>query len=221
MIPTESFSLLTPRSDEDYVIGGDPTTGNIGCWDLETGRQIWSCAAHADAKEVSCLMWGDKGDLITAGGRVAKLWGVESSVVTLKTEYAGHAASITTVAVTASRDPGLVVTACKKGEVKIWGYHSGECLKTVSHDEDKVECLAISGSDQLLASGTKKGTMSVWSLDKDRVGDQIATTWMGKDSVICALFTKDERHVITGLHQGKQQLFLWDYNSADETKSKR
>ena len=219
-INAESTCLTVPPYDDNCVIGGDPN-GQLYCWRLQTGEELWTFSAHTDA--IGCLCWGPSPDsLITTGGCNAKLWDAcASELVTPspKVTFGSHDGEITAVSVTKRPRDNLVVTGCKKGAVKIWDYTSGSCLQTVSH-ADKIECLAISATNGYLGTGSKDGTVSVWSLEPGAIGNQIRTSRLSEDSVICVVFTHDEKHLVCGYHTGKKQLYMWDYMADDEGSSR-
>ncbi len=142
--------------------------------------------------------------------------GMDKPVVSApKAVFAGHDDELTAVAVTKKSEPKLVVTVCKKGVVKLWAYDGSVCFQTMSVN-DKVECLTVSSNDRFLAAGTRKGTVTVWSLEAWQIGHQITTSHLSDDSVVCSVFTMDEKYLICGMHMAKNQLYMWDFQDEGE-----
>ncbi|XP_072034448.1 NACHT domain- and WD repeat-containing protein 1-like [Amphiura filiformis] len=216
-IKIESKCLLT-WPGKDYILGGD-SKGQIHCWNLLNGEEVWSYIAHTNP--ITHLCWGASMELISAGGSEAKLWNVSLSepITSPQVVFAGHDDDITTVAVTKKEESNLVVTACKKGVLKIWSYDSGECCQTVSLNT-KIECLAISRNNRYLATGSKDGTVAVWCLEAERIGQQISTSHLSDDTVVCLVFTMDDKHLICGLFRGTKQLYMWDFQAQGQGSSR-
>ena len=212
---TQDASSLLLYPDNLHVVGGSPS-GSLFCWNVETGKEGWSIA-DAHSKGITCLCWGGERELVTGSAdKLVKIWDLDTRAS--KETMTGHTADITCLAAATIRKPPLVVSAAKDGEVRIWNYH-GACLKTVSHQKG-VNSISISSSNHYLASGAKDSTMSVWSLNNATLGELIATQKIYKDSVTFVLFTNDEKYLISGAHQGKQHLHIWEFLKKDQDKGR-
>ncbi|XP_072034434.1 NACHT domain- and WD repeat-containing protein 1-like [Amphiura filiformis] len=211
----DAASLLVCH-DNRHVIGGTPN-GGLFCWDVASGSEDWTLPT-AHEKSITQLCWGGDHQLVTGSAdKTIKLWDLGTNAgenTTMAAAMSGHASDITCLAAATNRKPPLIVSAGKDGEVRIWNYR-GACLKVVSHAKG-VNSLSISSSNRYLASGAKDSVVSVWSLDNPTLGEMVASQKIYKDSVTFVLFTNDEKHLISGAHQGKKHLHVWKYLSKDQ-----
>ncbi len=212
-------SLLI-TSDNRHVIGGTPN-GDLLCWDIQRGKENWTIPTAHD-KSITRLCWGGEQQLITGSAdKLIKLWNLDTNAIeksTLTAAMSGHTSDITCLAAATNRKPPLVVSAAKDGEIRIWNYH-GACLKVVSHAKG-VNGLSVSSSNRYLASGAKDSVVSVWSLENQMLGEKLASQKIYKDSVTFVLFTNDEKYLISGAHQGKKHLHVWEYMKKDQDEGR-
>lgn len=85
---------------------------------------------------------------------------------------------------------GVVVTACRDEEVRVWDLSSGDLVCTYTGHFEDVTALAISGSD--IVSVSIDGTIRKWSLRKQDIADYKARL-KAEDNDIAELPAKPER----------------------------
>jgi WD40 repeat protein len=109
-----------------------------------------------------------------------RIWDIETGVCirTLK----GHICWIVALAVL---NDGMLASGSTDNTVRIWSYHSGECLWTLHAESGKVIRTLAALKDGTLAAGSDDGSIRIWNvIDGECLRTLFADTNYMRDLVV-------------------------------------
>ncbi|MDJ0733955.1 MAG: DnaJ domain-containing protein [Nostocaceae cyanobacterium] len=78
--------------------------------------------------------------------------------------------------------------------VKVWNFKTGELLKTFTHNQQIVRCIAFSQDSQMLASGSDDGSIFIWEVATGKLINHIQ---VHSASVCSVIITPDNQNIIS------------------------
>eukprot|EP00051_Salpingoeca_urceolata_P031661 m.12474 g.12474 ORF g.12474 m.12474 type:complete len:611 (-) comp4265_c0_seq1:143-1975(-) len=127
----------------------------------------------------------------------------------------GHASDVSCIAV--SHDGSLIAAGNQtymgfQAEIIVWDFETGNELNRLKLHKVKVQDIAFSPSDRLLASlgGEDDGTVALWDLEKGKAISGAAAVMKSSGAAECLAFSSQSDHTfITG---GAFNLRVWDFS---------
>lgn len=174
----------------------------VTCWDVGTGKDLWSARVELPLATPLVFLPGDKMVQLGGGescfvqidaatGKQAKLWG-------------GHRGAVVQIA--PEPKSGRFWTASQDRTVKQWAKDSPSELFTLRGHDDVVTGLAVVGDTLLTASGD--ASMKLWQLGTDK----LLRTFTGHTAGITSLaVARDGKHAVTG--SSDRSVKLWSLAS--------
>lgn len=106
------------------------------------------------------------------------------------------------------------ISGSKDKTVRMWNLSTKTWERTFTGHTAAVGCLASTSDDSIVVSGSGDFTIRVWMT---KSGECLRTLEGHHDSIKCLQITGDnqnnDRFLIAGSHEGKDQLLLWDLTS--------
>ncbi|HEY2253628.1 MAG TPA: hypothetical protein VGH74_21285, partial [Planctomycetaceae bacterium] len=150
----------------------------VQIWDANTGELVRKCETEEAMFRLSCTAWSPQGTYVAGGGGyygrqlgLGRLWFAETGKEAARLE--GHTGYIR--AIRFFPDERQVATAGLDGTVRIWESATGHEVARFMIGAG-VDGLAISADGSLLASGSSRGEISLWSPgEKQKIADLTKT----------------------------------------------
>ena len=147
--------------------GGDDNAARV--WEIQTGKCTKTFQGHSNAIYGIVHNWEQN---ILASGhedQTIKLWDVNlNTLKTLKTDLQpfrilhGHSNRVFSIAF--SPNDQFLASASADHTIKLWGFHTGQCLKTFYGHNSWVWTVAFSPDGNFLASGSYDHTIKIWDI---------------------------------------------------------
>jgi WD40 repeat protein/ABC-type oligopeptide transport system ATPase subunit len=125
-----------------------------------------------------------------------------------------HEAGITSISF--SPDGKLIISACKKGVIKIWKHEREKSIKTLEEHKATVTCITFSPDGRMIASTDKNGTIKIWLYEYDNVFKLIKSIDKAHNKIITSVnFSHDGKILVSS---GRDELIkLWNNKGEEVT----
>lgn len=169
----DNWSQAVAFSPDSKKIAASGTNGNVGIWDVGSGKLIRSLESK---KWQTALAWSPDGKYLAGGSVGLTLWETESGK--LVKNFDGHNAAIR--GITFSSDGKMLASASLDKTARIWNAESGALLKTIEpkgliqfapdgktyNNEYKLPVLAVAFSPdgKQLATGGADRLVQLWDV---------------------------------------------------------
>ena len=104
-----------------------------------------------------------------------------------------------------SPDSQYIATATPENTIRIWKVETGELTKTLTGNEDEINCVTFSPNGRFVAAGSRDKTVRLWDV---ATGELIHTFLGHTNSVNTVSFSADDRYIVSGSEDGT--IILWD-----------
>ena len=208
---TDSVTALKLLSYNLLASGSRDFT--IRLWDLTTNKLVRTLYSHSDW--VTSLEMTPYNQLLSASyDRTIKLWDLSSSAPDFQCTRTllGHIGAVRSLRLV-SHD--LVASGSDDKSIKIWRYATGECMKTLLGHTAAVTALEITLSNHQLISGSRDGTIKIWTLHKDNLvaSGSCLRTINGHDAPVTALQLISQSQLVSASED--QTIKIWELNGKD------
>ena len=178
---------LVSGSKDDY----------LKVWSIEEGRCLQTLEGHSSW--VSCVATVPSSGLIISGSndKSIKIWKHDSKSVLLVEQHLKQPECVVSYLAL-----DLVISGAPDG-IKFWKLSNGKCVHTIS---TPASCLATDVCNHLLISGTKDGTLNVWSLETFSMMHR----FRGHSAAVTCLFRLSRESFISASADGL--LKMWTCN---------
>ena len=189
--------------------GGDDRA--IKLWDPEAGHCLRTWQGYTNA--IGAICFSPDGQTFTSGStdQTIRLWDGQTGHC-LKT-LQGHTNQVLALAAPPSFTPpsfttgkeGILVSGSADKTVKVWDTSTGNCLKTLPGQTDKVWSVSLSPNRQTLASGSADQTIRLWDAP---TGQCLRVLQGHTGSVFSVRFSPDGQTLASS--SADQTIRLWD-----------
>ncbi|KAG2118685.1 WD40-repeat-containing domain protein [Suillus discolor] len=182
-----SHVLCVAFSPDGLKLACGGSRGNIWVWCTDNAELLFKIDAHGDW--VNSVVWSPDGQQLVSASddKTIKFWD-SSNGFQIGLPCTGHTGIIYSLAI--SSDDSFIATASHDTTVRLWSTKShlqiGQALKHTTY----VDCVTISPSGELLASGDCDGNIWLWSIE----------------NILSATFALDSLHHFYFAHRSKRKL---------------
>jgi WD40 repeat protein len=183
-------------SPDGKLLGARIVSGEVGIWDIDTGRQLGACKyPYGRSLEFS----QDSSVLVVAGGTKVFLcnWKQPGSDKELDMDRTLYSFAL-------SHDGTKIVTTSEDAEIQVWNAKTGDELTPLQGHTDSVLSAAFSPTENLVATGSKDKSARIWNLDTGTV--RVITT--EANFIIEVRFSPDGSQLLTKNSEGLVE--VWD-----------
>ena len=190
---------------DSQIIATGNWGGEIQIWHLETG-ELRQTLTDNDLGVLSIASDPHTGAIVSGGAdcgiRVWERISPSEFAPTPSRRFAGHEHIVTALAVTP--DGSTLVSGSRDKTVKLWNFHMGEPLQTLTGHCQPVTDLAIDPGGNCVATASLDGTVKIWHLG---TGELLRTLVSPGGAVYAIAITPDGRTAIGGRWDGT--VTLW------------
>ncbi|OYQ64428.1 hypothetical protein B9G53_12040 [Pseudanabaena sp. SR411] len=139
----------------------DTTNGEIQIWDINSGKQLFSCKGHNTW--IWDIAFSPKHPVLVSCGQdhTIKLWNTNNGEC-LQTLH-GHSNIVTAIAF--SPDGQIIASSSTDRTVKIWDAVSGESIQTLEGHHACVWSVDFHPAGQILATAGEDSSIKLWNLE--------------------------------------------------------
>ena len=188
------FSMLISNSEEFIVTGGQ--SGFLRVWDLQNNIQSHCLKEHKGSVYALAISLDDSIMLSGSNDSTLRLWDMKTKQHLHNFE--DHNNYITSVLISEDKKTGF--SGDKDGSIKIWDLETKVLKKTIS-DHSYIFKISLYNKEKLIVIAEYEG-LTFWDTNNEEL------TRVTEGSVTCLVFTKDERHFITGNFNGVIRIWL-------------
>ncbi|KAL7418131.1 WD40-repeat-containing domain protein [Mrakia frigida] len=156
---TKGVSDIAFSSDSRFIASGSDDN-SVRIWSVEFGKPIHSpLLAHKDS--ILCLSFNPQGNLLASGGKdeCVWIWDVRRG----KPHLSLPAHSDPVSGVNFNRDGTMLVSCSWDGLIRMWDTSSGQCLKTLVHDDSvPIAHISFTPNGRHVLSTTLDSTARLW-----------------------------------------------------------
>lgn len=202
---TREHATFEMRRARSIALSPDGTTlaagsddGTILLLSLNDGRRM-RFAAHAGF--VFKLSFSPDGEtLVSAGGdKVVRRWRSRDGQPLDAFALPNRNESIINI----DQSHQTLALLNQRGEIHLWSLESRRLVRSLDGHRDKITCGVFSPSGEVLALGSRRGTVSLW----DAGAGSLSGTLKGEGYASSVSFSPNGRMVATGWSDGKLRLF--------------
>ncbi|EAW33769.1 Serine/Threonine protein kinase with WD40 repeats [Lyngbya sp. PCC 8106] len=183
--------------------------GNITIWDLQTGKLLYSIAAHSSW--VKALAISPDGEILASGSndKTIRLWDLKQGIRRRTIE--GHTESVNTLAF--SPDGQTLASGSDDRTIRLWDLKTGARILTIPAHDGPVNSIAFSPDGQTLASGSSDQTIKLWGLTQ---GTRKLTISGHSGAINDIAYTTDGQSLGSVSDDGT--IRLWNPNTGDQVR---
>jgi WD40 repeat protein len=138
----------------------------VAFWDPERGRSKQTVEV---GPEITAMAWKQGGSLLACGCADGAIKVVDARKRAIQQTLKGHSRLVWSIAFAESHN---LVSADKRGTIKVWDLRAGKEMSSRTAGTGKVRCAAISDDGKLAALASASGEVTVLATLKEREGEE-------------------------------------------------
>ncbi|WP_254721813.1 WD40 domain-containing protein [Kovacikia minuta] len=198
----------------------------VKLWDAQTGDCLKTFVGHTYS--VNAIAFSPNGHFLATSSQDAtiRLWDLRisghssptiacedrSDVANDSMQLLGHLSRVWSVAF--SPDGKTLASGSEDQTIKLWDWHTGECLKTLTGHQGWIKAIAFSSIGTHLASGSFDHTIKIWD---GETGACLRTLYGHTSTVTTISFSPDGQLLASSSYD--QTLKLWDVQTGQCVKT--